>query len=905
MGIGMMLGLAQSIASWVGNVFNTIFTKIINWIVVPIIKQMIRVIIILVKYLTSIVFLEISKFLLGLIDFVEALFRSLAGLGAKDTGVSITMTLGGREGDLLISMLTSHEVIQAFYSTAIVGIFLLIITTIFQMIKVEYTTEGANNSKGGIIGKSLKSLCNMLIIPILCILGVFIGNEVLGLIDTATGGGEGTTISAQLWVAAGSEALVKENSLYHIKIKGLLGIETEKDYFNDVTNDAGLIAPAIMLAFDTIFNVKFEVSDDMKEEDPTATSNYSSTVGELITNAQDRDAAEAKYLSGALSIYDTKQMLTHYNPFEVNYLVLIFGACIIIKCLYHTCFGLIDRLYQCTALFIVMPMVVGMTPVKDSLGSWRSKFMSKALSAYGTVISLNLFFIIVKVMLAIDITVAGKTNGTAGTILSLFSSSFWEGLIKSIMVIVGCLMIEKLAGDLGGYFGGGNAMADGKGLAKDAMSGVTNAAKLAVGVASGGASLAIKGAGIAGKVAGGAYKVANKATGGALGDAVSWSGDKISQGAKAVGNWGVVKAGKKFVGSVGSVGKGVKTWFAEADAGVVRRGASDKKLKAAEEQLAKDEAAYNAAKSYSDGWANRNPKASDKKREKAQSEENTRNAEAKMKASRENLAKLRAKNIRKAAEHDKFVDYEKGKSEEKAQKSAERKAKFVKAKEGTRQLFEDKFGVGAMFNTFAPKPLQQLKKDYDSAVKTAMDASPEGQAMMGMLDKSKKDKAEADFDKRNAGAIEARHLAQTQLILKTTNEKLEVTNKETNKELSKMNETLNELISQLNNTQDEGKRSMLYSRIGNLQDAMKSKNTKIDFDEATMKVKSEEMLKVDFKMDANFMKKIEEQVKKGVKMDDIMEQISEEFKKMGINDKDTLAKIYKALDELRSNFGGK
>lgn len=98
---------------------------------------------------------------------------------------------------------------------------------------------------------------------------------------------------------------------------------------------------------------------------------------------------------------------------------------------------------------------------------------------------------------------------------------------------------------------------------------------------------------------------------------------------------------------------------------------------------------------------------------------------------------------------------------------------------------------------------------------------------------------------------------------------------------------------------------MLYSRIGNLQDAMKSKNTKIDFDDVTMKVKSEEMLKVDFKMDANFMKKIEEQVKKGVKMDDIMEQISEEFKKMGINDKDTLAKIYKVLDELRSNFSGK
>ena len=38
-----------------------------------------------------------------------------------------------------------------------------------------------------------------------------------------------------------------------------------------------------------------------------------------------------------------------------------------------------------------------------------------------------------------------------------FPVTFMSGLIKTIMVLVGCLMIEKLAGDLGGYFGGGNA----------------------------------------------------------------------------------------------------------------------------------------------------------------------------------------------------------------------------------------------------------------------------------------------------------------------------------------------------------------------------------------------------------------------------------------------------------------
>lgn len=876
-----LLGILSGLGDILGKVFGGLFSWFVETFIVPIVQGAIEAIIMVVKYTASTFLLEISQFLLGLIDFVEVLFRALAGLPSTSSSISITMSLNGKTGDLLINMLTSTEVVQAFYATAIVGMFLLIITTIFQMIKVEYTTEGAQNSKSGIIGKSLKSLCNMLIIPILCILGVFIGNQVLDLIDTATGGGTGNKISGQLWVAAASSAMVKENTFI---------LAADGDWDNEDKVRGGLLGLGVGLGIVNGMNGMLATMFGYDYEEVA--------LGEPITDIE-RGVQEAKYLSGALSYYDNVDIVKYYNPFEINYLVLIFGACIIIKCLYYTCFGLIDRLYQCVALFIVMPMVVGMSPVKDSLGSWRGKFMQKALSAYGTVISINLFFIIVKVLLNINITITGTAN--AG-IFRIFTGSFMEGLIKSIMVIVGCLMIEKLSGDLGGYFGAGNAMEEGKGLAKDATAGVTKAATLAVGVASGGASLAMKGAkaagGIAGKIGGG---IGHMATG--IGK------NHANRSLNATMN-------KNGITDT-DLGKYSATKTAIARQEAKKASAIEENKQAAKDITAADKILNSKTASRSEKIAAQKAKNDAENRmtnsKKDVSDASDRIADLKntlttMDSGNDGLAKAYKMQEKSASRTARYDAYNKERAETKAKNKDLRKAQVTKFKEGSRQLFENKFGAEAMFNTFAPKSLQNLRKDYNSAVKTAMDASPEGQAMMGMLDKSKKDEAEAAFNKRNAGAIEDRNLQQAQLILSTTNAKLEVTNKETNKELQKLNELLNEAINRkgaadLNG--DLATANAMANRIASIQQSMSEKtgrNLKFDPDS---KLNVNEELKVDFKMDSEFMKKITEQVKKGVKMDDIMTQIGEEFKKIGLTDKDTLAKIYKALEELKGSVGGK
>ena len=213
---GMMLGWVADILGGItealSKVFSWAISFLLRWVVVPSVEALIFII----KFVFGGLFYGVSVFLLSLIDFLEALFRSLAGLAPIRNDNYISFSIGGKSGDLLIQMLTSKEILLAFEATAIAGIFLLIIMTIFQMIKVEYTTEGAENNKTKILGKSLKSLTNLLLIPALCIFGVYIGNQILDLIDTATKGSSNAKISGVLFTTAAASAMYEKGDLMFI-----------------------------------------------------------------------------------------------------------------------------------------------------------------------------------------------------------------------------------------------------------------------------------------------------------------------------------------------------------------------------------------------------------------------------------------------------------------------------------------------------------------------------------------------------------------------------------------------------------------------------------------------------------------------------------------------------------------
>lgn len=886
-----MLGLLAGLGELLTNVLNWIFSKIIENIVVPIIKVLLQVVISVIQYFGSALFYELSVFILKLIDFVEVLFRALAGLGSNNGNMGAGFSLNGKSGDLLLQFITHKDVLDVFFACAIVGIFLLMITTIFQIVKVEYTTEGANNSKTTILNKSFKALVNMLMVPIMVVLGVFIGNQVLELIDTATGGGENARISGCLWVTSASTAMLKE--------KGTLATALEKVGvdFDDGTNAGELIGAGVSLAITEGFTV------GLREIFPSDKKSLMESV--TLGDPTNRDFVEQCFMSGGLKYSNLNDVVEYYNPFEVNYLVLIFAGCLILKALFNCCFGMIDRLYRCTALFIVMPLAVGMAPVKDNLGSWRSSFISKALSAYGIIISMNIFFTIINVMLQIDITFTGDFKALP------FPNSFMVGLVKSLMVIVGCQMITKLAGDMGSYFGGGNAEADGAGLAKEATAGLQKAVAVGGGIAMGAGALALKaGKGIANGVGG-------------IADRIN-SGHKLNKAEQDKND------ANRFLNTQMKA-NGISDDQLNAYADKAQQVSEQDNIINSSRQTINDsfERENNANKIINDPNASRSDIAkakeelSNARKDRTTAQSNMANAEDKKSELRKDMAAMNMKRDKngkvirgesngladayemkkdadKAQTHFENVSAENEKKKAERQKAkVDRKAKVHMASEAVRKMAGDTinntFGMGAAWQAIAPGALKKVPEQYKKAYNDANAVSPEGKQMLDNEAKLKADKAEAAYNKRNKGWIESRKSTSSQMISTMMVQKVEIANQDLNKQLDRLALAFNK--AKASGDEDGAKYYINQMRALNSNIVAPANGGKFDLNN-----KSEYQVKLDGM--ADFKKALADAIKRNAKASELESMLQDQLKKWGQEgNAKLLSELHKALEEIKNTVG--
>lgn len=908
-----MLGLLAGLGELLGNVLNWIFSFVIETLVVPIVKAAIEVVIVVLQYFTSALFYELSVFLLKLIDFVEVLFRALAGLSSNNGSMGAEFSLNGKSGDLLLQFITHKDVLDVFFACAIVGVFLLMITTIFQIIRVEYTTEGANNSKTTILNKSFKSLVNMLMIPIMVVLGVFIGNQVLELIDTATGGGQNARISGCLWVTSASSAMLKEPGTL-VTVFQENGVEVNK-----LTSAGELIGAGVTLAvsegFKSALNKIFP-----KSAKPLLMEKVE------IGDPGNRDAIESRFLKGESDYcYSNLQsVVAYYNPFAVNYLVLIFAGCLILKALFNCCFGMIDRLYRCTALFIVMPLAVGMAPVKDNLGSWRSNFMSKALSAYGIVISMNIFFTIVQVMLKIDITFTGDFTALP------FPNSFMVGLVKSLMVIVGCQMIAKLAGDMGSYFGGGNAEADGAGLAKEATAGLQKAAVVGGSIAMGAGGLALKAAkgagGLAGKLGSAIGKsklgqsVANSGFGKGVAKVGKGVGKGIKSGVNAINplNWGknIAKAKSNAANAdlddfmkKGNISDDSLDSYTDAKNKVQRQQEVEKRTRE-DDDLARKEIAE-AKAIVGSRTATRAEKAEAGKRIAAANQRMHDNNNERINAKTESLKAQKtisdeeAKNSNIKEAYDKSqvaVDAQSKLASATAKSDAGKAAikhgvnygvyKVHAAGEAVRKMAGDTFNMGAVWQTMAPGALKKVPEQYKKAREDALSVSEEGKQMLANEKKAKADRAEADFNKRNKAWIEPKRQEQSQMISTMMVQKVEIANQDLNSKLDKLAKGYN-LAKASNNVDD-----MNY-----YLNQMRSLNSSVTRPADKFEINNNATYRVNFDM-ADFKKNLADAIKKHASAEKLESMLQDQLKKWGQEgNAKLLSELHKALEEIKNTVG--
>jgi len=766
-----------------------------------------------------------------------------------------------------------------------VGLFLLIITTIFQMIKVEYTTEGANNSKMSILGKSLKSLSNMILIPALAIFGIFIGNQVLGLIDTATGGGKGSNMSNVIFCTAAADVMWSpdpEAQAYKYLASGYMAL------------GAGTLSSGYGLIILCEAGVMVAVHESFGQLIP-GVDFYAGYTKQ--SDLDQREAVEGKFLDNNLEFGQEYakplNVWNSYNIFGINYFLIIFAAAIILKCMISVCFGLIDRIFQSLVLFIISPMVVGMSPVKDSLGSWRTKFIQKVLSAYGVVISMNLFFTLIKLFLQLEVKFADNNP-------TIFSTSLLSGLVQIIFIITAALGVEKLAGELGSYFGGGNALSDGKTLMQDTSKTISDATKGATTAAKVGVGAVTTGVGIASKVGSGAIQGAKEGKGfkGKVGGFFSGAGKSIIGGVKE-------KLGINMTNQKADV-EGAVSEYDKAHEGVdaVRL---DKYKKMKGKIVSQQEESTQKIDSYDKVLNSKNSTKLEKQEAQAKKDEELKKLERANKAlvNLQNAQGGDAQKMDKAIETEKNLDKaradQKKYEDEKEEKARLRRDQALTGYNTLKQWGKD--GIESII----PAPLKSIRDDWKKAEEKGSSYSEEGQQAYDNVKKSRADNKAKSFDNDpiNKALIDKNNKIQTQKIAQATIEKAEFAASDMNKQMNEFVDKLNSVAGKLaaEMAKDEADRNQTNIKgweddIKYLKSQMRSLNKDVVFEG---NVASNYEITLDL---ADFKKNMEDAIKRSASKEEINSIIRDQLKKWGTEGNEGVVKAVKqALEEIKSEIG--
>lgn len=89
-----------------------------------------------------------------------------------------------------------------------------------------------------------------------------------------------------------------------------------------------------------------------------------------------------------------------YRPGDLNIIILLFATVLIFTVLTQAVWGLIARIFEITIMFILYPGFAATIPYDDGsrFKTWRGDVVKKVLGAYGVIIGINLFFVLLPVV---------------------------------------------------------------------------------------------------------------------------------------------------------------------------------------------------------------------------------------------------------------------------------------------------------------------------------------------------------------------------------------------------------------------------------------------------------------------------------------------------------------------------
>jgi hypothetical protein len=176
-----------------------------------------------------------------------------------------------------------------------------------------------------------------------------------------------------------------------------------------------------------------------------------------------REAIEQGFINGTLDYTNLGLVKKYYHLKELNFLVGIGSGLVLLVLFALSALRFVQRLFDIILLYIVSPVSISTIPIDDGnrFKLWREMLVTKVISAYGIILSMNLFFLIIP-----------QVNK-----ITFYDSNFGNGLIRLLFTIGGAFAVTKaymVIAQLTGNNGGANE-------AQQMLAGVSAGARMAKG----------------------------------------------------------------------------------------------------------------------------------------------------------------------------------------------------------------------------------------------------------------------------------------------------------------------------------------------------------------------------------------------------------------------------------------
>ena len=197
-----------------------------------------------------------------------------------------------------------------------------------------------------------------------------------------------------------------------------------------------ILIPFVLLAGITLVNV---IMSSVNMSMQQYIGNGNSTIGGQMLTTTGYDAyigdsslraeIEQKFIFGELDYNNINVVKQYYDIQNMNYLVGLLGGLVILVMFVLSSITFIQRIFDIILLYVISPVSISTIPLDEGnrFKVWKDMLISKVLGAYGIIIVMNLFFLIIPQV----------------SRMTFFDNTFQNGVVNVLFVTGGACAVTK------------------------------------------------------------------------------------------------------------------------------------------------------------------------------------------------------------------------------------------------------------------------------------------------------------------------------------------------------------------------------------------------------------------------------------------------------------------------------